>query len=170
MKASIAAAIFAVSLMGTGALAQTAGAPPALGDLMKCRDQADDQARLQCYDAAAAALAAASLVVIDKNEVKRARRGLFGFSLPDLPFLNDDDEEEEEKVREVAGTIQSISRTGYERWLVNLGEAGTWQTIEAQPYVPLPRTGKPAVVKRGPLGNYMMSIDGGRGLRVKRVR
>lgn len=173
MKALLSTIGLAGLAAATGAQAQV-GTPATITEVVNCRAQTDDAARLRCFDAAAAALAAASssgtLVVIDKNEVKRARRGLFGLSLPDVPFLNDDDMDEEDKVKELVTTLRSARGMGYALWVLDLNPGGTWQTIEAQLDVPLPRSGAAVVIRRGPLGNYLMTVDGRRGIRVKRLR
>ena len=62
-------------------------APPAVVQkLLDCRALTDSAARLACLDAGVAALAGAvenrDVLVADKEEVKKARRGLFGLALP----------------------------------------------------------------------------------------
>ena len=147
MKALFASVALITQISGAGALAQT---PPAIGNVVNCRGIADDQARLRCFDAAVGTLAVASsngdLVVRDKAR------------------------EREEEIKELAANIQSVSKFGYERWRIQLDKGGAWQTIEPQPWEPLPKVGKPVLVKRSFVGSYMMSIDGAPGIRVTRIR
>ena len=61
---------------------------PALQKVLDCRAIVDNQARLACFDVSAKQLedAAASgdITIVDREEMRRTRRGLFGFSLPGL--------------------------------------------------------------------------------------
>ena len=170
----IAAAVIAAVLVPTAvAAAKPAKTPKAVADVLACRAETTEEARLRCYDAAVAALDAAhgsgSLVTIDKEEVKKARRGLFGFSLPDIPFLGGDDDDEEPQARELTAKLKSARVVGYHRWLMDIEGAGTWQTIETHPNDDPPKAGAEVVIRKGPLGNYMMSVGKKRGIRVKRV-
>ena len=61
------------------------GPPPAaVTELLNCRNITDSAARLACYDKSAAtigeAVAKKDLVVMDRESVKKTKRGLFGFS------------------------------------------------------------------------------------------
>ncbi|HWH22576.1 MAG TPA: hypothetical protein VNT25_04695 [Allosphingosinicella sp.] len=174
MKVKLAAAAAAMVLVSGGALAQNVGKPALLDNVVKCRNFVDDKARLACFDAATSALATAtnsgSLMVVDKEEVKQARRGLFGFNLPKLPFLSDDEEKESEKIKELATTLKSVKPFGYEMWQFELASGGTWETVESQDDNPLPKVGAPVVVKKGPLGNYMAKIGSRGGIRVRRIK
>ena len=67
---------------------------PLFDAVLACRSETDPQARLQCFDRTSGALATAAqsgaVVVVDREEVRRTRRSLFGFSLPRLPFFRGD--------------------------------------------------------------------------------
>ena len=56
--------------------------------LLACLDTRDPSARLACYDrearAAKGAIAAREVGVLDRAEVRRTRRSLFGFSVPSV--------------------------------------------------------------------------------------
>jgi hypothetical protein len=141
--------------------------------VLDCRDVADDQARLRCYDAAAAALGEASsagaLVVVDREAVRRTRRGLFGFSVPRLPFFRGDTSHDEE-VTEIEGTIQSVRSHDFGKWIVTLADDSVWQTTEPDTRNPAPRPGQSVRIRRAALGSYMLSVEGRRGTRAMRVR
>ncbi len=141
--------------------------------VLHCRELADDQARLRCYDVAATALgeasSAGSLVVVDREAVRRTRRGLFGFSVPRLPFFRGDTSQEEE-VTQTEGTIRTVRALDYGKWSLTLEDDATWQTTEADTRNANPRPGQPVRIRRGALGSYIMSIDGQRGVRAMRVR
>ena len=69
--------------------------PPVFEALINCRTITDAQDRLACYDAKVAAMDEAEkndeLVLADKETMKEARRGLFGFSLPKLKLFDNAD-------------------------------------------------------------------------------
>jgi len=52
---------------------------------------------------------------------------------------------------------------------MRLDDGAIWQTTEASPYVRGPHAGSTVVIRRGPLGSYMMRIDGQRALRAMRM-
>ena len=62
--------------------------PEIFRKLIDCRTVTENVARLACYDAQVAKLDEAEsrneLVVVDKEQVRKARKGLFGLTLPDL--------------------------------------------------------------------------------------
>jgi len=55
-----------------------------------CQNIKEDAARLQCYDRSVSALATANargdVAVVDKQQMREARRSLFGFSVAAVPF------------------------------------------------------------------------------------
>ena len=173
MKLVIGAAVLA--LLSSAAAAQQSGEDNSgpIASVLNCRGLADDQARLRCYDTAAAALdeasSAGSLVVVDREAVRRTRRGLFGFSVPRLPFFRGDTSQEEE-VTEIEGTIRSVRSLDYGKWVLTLEDNSAWQTTEADTRNPAPRPGQSVRIRRAALGSYMLSIEGARGVRAMRTR
>ncbi len=173
MKLVIGAA--AVALLASTAAAQQGERDNStlLTSVLNCRELTDDQARLRCFDAAAAALGEASsagaLVVVDREAVRRTRRGLFGFNMPRLPFFRGDTSQDEE-VTEIEGTIRSIRSLDYGKWALTLEDDSTWQTTESDTRNPAPRVGQSVRIRRAALGSYMLSIEGARGVRAMRTR
>jgi hypothetical protein len=166
----------AVVLTAFGAGASSAAQPqqsPAVSVIVGCRDQADPQARLRCYDAAAAVLANAtasgSIVVLDKEEVRKTRRSLFGFSLPKLPFFSGDKSQDEEQ-EEIVSQIASAKSLRHGRWEMDLGSAGVWRTIEAFQSAKLPKAGDTVKIRSGMLGGYFITVGNARTVKGVRVR
>src|SRR5690348_11471763 len=89
-------ALAAGALGSSAAQSQQGNAPQAtpVSKLVECRKIADPAARLQCYDAGVdnlnAAVKSGSIVVVDREDVRKTRRSLFGFTLPKLPFFKGD--------------------------------------------------------------------------------
>lgn len=154
------------------ALAQ-ASPTTSVDTLLGCLDTGDPGARLACYDrearAAKRAIAARDVVVLDRAEVRRTRRSLFGFSLPSMKMFGDREGGKSEAISRLETTITSVRRGGgYGLLVMTLAEGGNWQTMEADRDFS-PTSGQPIVIKRGPIGNYNANVAGGRAVRVKRV-
>lgn len=160
------------------AVAATAGAAPKrtpspiLRELGACRTQADDAARLRCYDAAAAALTQAAdkgdIVIVDREDVRKTRRSLFGFNVPKLPFFSGDDSASSQQ-DEITAKIAGAHSLGNGKWSIRLEDGAVWETTEGKAAVRAPRAGNEVTIKRGSLGGYFLRIGQQRTLRARRV-
>ncbi len=166
------AACMAVLMTGAADAKSKAAESPLVQALAACKAQPNDTARLRCYDAAAAALTEATargdVVVLDQAEVRTARHSLFGFNVPKLPFFGGDRSGGEQS-DELTAKIASARPIAGGKWQIKLEDGALWETTEASMTLDDPRPGNTLVIKRGPLGSYMMRIAGQRGLRSKRV-
>lgn len=142
--------------------------------LVRCRAVTEDAARLQCFDAAAAALDAAAerreVVVVDRAQVRESRRRLFGLALPRLPIFGGggDDDDEADEVDHVEGVVASASQNGNGQWIVRLQDGAIWVQTDNNSLALRPRPGQPVVVNRGVMGSYMMRVNRQPGIRVRR--
>jgi hypothetical protein len=173
MKTGIVLGAVASLLLGPAAVAaKPTPESPLVQALANCRGQTDDQTRLRCYDEAAAALTQAtesgSVLVVDREDVRKTRRSLFGFSLPKLPLFSGDDSADSQQ-DEITAKVASASELGYNKFRIRLEDGAIWETTEGSATVFAPRRGDTVVIKRGSLGSYMIRIDGQRGLKAKRV-
>jgi hypothetical protein len=155
--------------------AKQAQARPELFEaLVRCRAVSVDAERLQCFDAAAAALEQATerreLVVVDRAQVRESRRRLFGLALPSLPIFGggDDGRPEEEEVTSIESTVVSSSQDGLGHWAVRLADGSLWIQTDNRPLAFRPRPGQPVVVNKAALGSYMMRVNNQPGIRVRR--
>lgn len=151
--------------------------PEIFTDLLQCRAMTDDAQRLACFDRQVGAMEAASqrdeVVILDKSELSKTRKTLFGFSFPKLPFLSDNDDREdnaklEEGVSHIEATIASARSLGYGKWQIGLEDGAQWMTTEAIT-AGNPKTGQKIEIRRAAMGSFMGKIDGGRAVRMKRV-
>ena len=146
--------------------------PGAFEELVKCRAVADQAARLQCYDRAAAALEAAAdrrdILLVDRNQVRQTKRSLFGLDIPDFNIFGGGGEEEAEEIKSIESVVASALQDSQGRWIVKLQEGGTWTQTDNAPLALRPRPGQKVRVNRGALGSYMMSVNGQPAVRVKR--
>lgn len=150
--------------------------PQTFEALVHCRSIAEAAARLQCYDAAAAALEQAAerrdVVVVDRAQVRESRRRLFGLALPRLPIFGGGDnghDNDDDEIAQIDSTIASAVRNDLGQWQVRLQDGGTWIQTDFNLLAVPPRPGQPVVVRRGALGSYMMRVGRQPGVRVRRV-
>lgn len=167
-----AALIMALAWGGAAEAEGKQGKSALVQSLESCRANADDAARLRCYDSAAAALIAATaqgnVVVVDQRDLREARRSLFGFSVPKLPFFRGDESAGGQE-SEIAGKISSAHPSSDGKWQITLEDGARWAMTEVWTSARLPKSGNDVVIKRGALGSYTMTIAGGRSVKVKRV-
>jgi len=168
-----------LAISGVGALCLTAlpaaaqkqtPQSPLVDALVKCRVETGDAARLRCYDVAAEALTDAStkgeVIVVDRDDVRKTRRSLFGFNLPKLPFFGGDDSQDAQ-ADEVEAVIKSV-RTGRDgKHVLVLDDGSVWQTTEGRPI--RAEAGAPITIKRAALGSYFLRV-GGRSVKGIRIR
>lgn len=168
------AAASAMLMLAEAQPAQTAAPPAALNALLQCRTVADEAERLRCYDAAAVGFQAATtrgdVLVVDRQQVQRTRRRLFGLPLPDINIFGDG-ERAVEQPKSVEGEIAGVSFNG-ERggWVMTLKDGAVWAQTDNTPLALQPRVGQKVVVNRAALGSYMMRVNRQPGIRVRRVR
>ena len=145
-----------------------------LGALDACRAIATDSARLACFDREAAALLTASrsgdLSVVDRADMRTARRSLFGFALPKLPFFAGDKSADEvpDTLDSTIVTAQGIANGRY-RIKIAAGDA-VWETTDSPLNLSEPRAGEKIVISKGALGSYFLRINGQVGVKGRRIK
>jgi hypothetical protein len=144
---------------------------PELFEAMEaCRGIADNAQRLACFDTTSAKLSAAvdskQIVVIEDKEVKKTKRSLFGFRLPDLSIFGGSDEDaEEEKILNT--TIKTLRKAEGGRWNIGIAEGAVWQTTEGVSFIP--QIGDALEIKAGVMGGYFVKVRNKRAIRAKRI-
>lgn len=171
MKQLIAPAAVLAALLTTGVIAAEANIPPVVSEVVKCRTETDDARRLACYDKATGALASATdkgdIAVVSREDVRKTRRSLFGFTLPKLPFFSDDDSVKEELPDEIETTVKSAQRNRDGNYTVTVADNAVWRTTE--PLRKNPQPGEKVKIKKASMGSYFFSVGGLRGVRAMRV-
>ena len=150
--------------------------PAAYRELMRCRTVTEATARLQCFDAAATALQAATerreVVMVDRAQVREGRRRLFGLALPRLPIFGGGDDNandnDGDRVDHVEGVIASARRNANNRWVIRLQDGAVWTQIDGNDLGNPPRGGLPVLINRALMGSFMMRVAGQPGIRVRR--
>lgn len=154
------------------AAAQDKAGTNAVDAIVACRDIADTAARLACFDQRVAALAEAKqrkdIVVMDREGVRAAKRGLFGFSLPRIKLFGDGDGDTETDVKQIDSIVTAARSGTGGLTTIALKDGTQWQTTEARMGFS-PRSGDEITITAGTLGSYIAKIKGGRSSKVKRV-
>ena len=173
--------LFTTSLVCAALLAGPASAqerrkspPPPSPELFEaleaCRGISDNVQRLACFDSTAAKLSAAveskQIVVVEEKEVKKTKRSLFGFRLPDLSIFGGNDNDSEED-KTLTTTIKSLGKAGGGRWNIGIPEGAVWQTTEAMTFNP--SVGDEVEIKSGVMGGYFLRVGKKRAVRAKRI-
>ena len=141
--------------------------------LIDCRSIADPGQRLACYDAQVATLEAAvaksEVVVVDKVQIKKARRSLFGLTLPNLSiFGNDDNDGDEDGKSRLETKIGSAAQRDDGKWLIILEDGAKWLQTDSL-RVRTPKPGQPVKIRKAAMGSYLANINGQIAIRVTRV-
>lgn len=165
--------MIAIAAAASPAAAQERPAGNVVDAVAACRDIADSAARLACFDQASAALVAArekkDVVVLDRNEVQKTRRSLFGFTLPRIKlFGGGDDKDNPEDISEINGNVTGVSAVSADRWTVTLDDDTRWITTESARGFP-PRAGETVRIRRAALGSYDASFNKRRTIKVRRI-
>jgi hypothetical protein len=110
-----------------------------------------------------------AVAIVDQNEIRKARRSLFGFTLPKIPFFSGDSTSDEAQ-RQLDSTIKSVRalNNGYYR-IVIADDNAVWETSDSSISFDAPRPGQKITILRGPLGSYFLRINGQVGVRGRRV-
>jgi hypothetical protein len=144
--------------------------PDSYSKLTACKAIVDRDARLDCYDKASAALEQAivrkEVLVADKAQIKEARRGLFGFSLPKISLFGGDDAEEQ--ANEIEATIARAKQMGRNGpWTIYLEDGAKWVQLDGDIF-PFPKPGQKIKLRKSAVGGYFANINGQRAVRMKR--
>lgn len=142
----------------------------ALDELTKCTAIAADPDRLACFDRAVKTVVegqrSKAFVVVDKAEVQRAKRSLFGFSLPSIKLFGSGDDEQ--ALKELTAVMRSSVQLPGGLIRFELDDGGVWETTEQ--VMLAPRKGDRVTIKAGTLGSYVATAPGRRSARVRRLR
>lgn len=182
MRGRTIAAALALCVCASEAQAQQQSASTRLLDsFAKCRAIAAAEARASCFDASARELEAAvkskDVRIVDRQEIRSARRSLFGFTLPRIGLFGGGRDEGEgnargaefEDIKELNTTVASARTVANGRVELRLADGGAvWMTTDPMPFPPKP--GAKVRIRSGSLGNYFIAVDGQRSVRGMRLR
>ena len=164
---------FVTIALAAAAAAQAAPAtstPNEISAFAACRAIAEADRRLACYDSASQkleqAIAAKELTVVSRSDVKRARRSLFGFGVPNIPFLGGGGDEAD---KQITAKLASVRSLGYGKFQFRLEDGAVWETTEPVGEGESPSRGQNVTIKRGALGNYFILFHNMKSVRGRRT-
>lgn len=150
------------------------GSASLLEGLRGCRGIAATEARAACYDAKVGALIGAveagDLRLVDRAEVRKTRRQLFGLTLPETELLKPDEKERaEENTALFETTIASGRQTGPGTWHLTTAEGAVWEINNPPRKIAPIAAGDKVVFKKASLGYYFIRINGQIGVKGRRI-
>lgn len=175
-KLAVVAALALLGLGGGQALAAQDQAPSdsvrpdVVEQVYQCRQIAEAQERLACYDAAVTELAGAEqrreLMFADRAQVNKTKKGLFGLNLSNLNIFGGGDDKDE--IDDITATIVSVGRLD-RRWVLVLDDGARWSQADTKTLPRNPKSGMEVKIRRAALGSYLANVDGMNAMRVKRT-
>lgn len=146
--------------------------PEVMNRVVQCRAISSAEERLACFDREVAAMDAAAasghLVAMDRQQVRRTRRSLFGLALPNLDVFGDDRQDDEEASR-IEGTVRSASQNANGKWTIVLDDGARWLQIDSRNLNFPPRPGQPIRIRRASLGSYFANVNNQTAIRMRRI-
>ena len=175
MAALAMAALMGALFLATGAQAadkadaKTRAA--VLQQVIDCRTIADPSQRLACYDGAVGKMDQAEksgdIVVVDRDQVREARKEAFGFEMPHFNFFERG--EKPEQVDKVSGVVAEAHVTRDGKWFVTLEDGANWVQVDSEAVYNAPRKGTKVEIRKAAMGSFFMNLDGQRAIRAHRV-
>jgi hypothetical protein len=178
MRKVIVAASVAVVFAAGGASAapkeSNVSAPPAaITRVNACRSIAAAAERLACFDREVAAMAAAQakgdLVAMDRQQVRRTKRSLFGLALPDLGVFGDSDSIEGDATS-LETTIRRVVQNADGKYVFTLAEGGRWQQLDSRNFIVDPAPGQTIRIRQAAMGSYLANVNKQNAIRVRRIQ
>ncbi|MEQ1509917.1 MAG: hypothetical protein ABL909_05875 [Sphingopyxis sp.] len=169
--------IGAILFCTTSFMAHSQDAPPrvqVLQQLYDCRTITDPAERLACYDRQIGVLQSAEnahdIRVVDREQVRETRRGLFGISLGGIGNIFGGDDNEPDAVEQIEATLSTVGRNGLAKWVYTLDNGQVWVQTDGTSPGRSPHAGQHVVVRRSTFGSYIITVEGRPGIRVRRER
>lgn len=175
--------LLAITLSMPAVAADTPKAPPpaVVQKLLECRGIGDAAQRLACLDAGVAALAGAvesrEVVVTDREQVTKARRGLFGLAPSGFPLFGGgvrkdrvDEADDEDRVPTAIEAVLTAAQPGRDgNWRFTLDDGSRWVQTDGMAIRRDPKPGMKIRIRAAAMGSYLANIENQVAVRVKRL-
>lgn len=152
--------------------AEVAPTPAVLQAALACRAVHEAPLRLACFDdkmrILEQSIVSNDVYVVSRAEASRARKSLFGLTLPHFNLFNGE-QGTADGDQQIESTVESASQSFDGNWLVVLALGSKWQQTDGEQFGLSPRKGDKVIVKRAALGGFKMSIDGHPSVKVRRI-
>jgi hypothetical protein len=167
--------IMCLPAMALAAPAVRPATPNAVAQMAECRQIGADIARLACYDRAAAALDFAvthkELTILDKEDVRRTKRNLYGFALPNLQLFGIGDKTDKDRASDdmvLDTTLRSVRAVSYGKYDMETAEQAVWRNVDLLDMPPT--VGEKIHIKPGLMGSFFFKVGSDRAVKAVRVR
>jgi len=144
--------------------------PEIISNLFECREIADAAQRLACFDREVAAVYEAQesdeLMIADREQVEKTRRGLFGLRLPDLGIFGGN---EDEALNELSSTLARATKLKNGRHIFELEDGARWIETEDVAGFRKFKAGDTIVIRKAALGSFKAKVNGKRAAKVRRL-
>lgn len=175
MKFTIAAATLMIGInmpIATSAARQASDQKSVLFEqLAACRTIANDTERLGCFDQRASTFETAQrtgdVVVVDRSQIRQARRQLFGFELGSMPDIFAG-HQAEAPIDAIETSLTSAVQGGDGKWVFKLADGSEWRQIDSDPVRFRNQEGIQIRIRRAALGSYQLVAGNSRAVRVRR--
>ena len=139
--------------------------------VLACRSIGDPAERVACFDRTTevldTSLNAGELVVMDREERRETRRGLFGFLMPKLDFLSDNGADEEIMQSTITGVTQVDRRV----WRITIADGdAVWEMRSVPARFYAPKIGETVELEKAALNSYWVRIGSQNGIKGVRVK
>jgi hypothetical protein len=149
--------------------------PDVFQKLIDCRKITDATARLACFDAQVANLddaeSRSEVVIVDKAQVKKAKRSLFGLTLPNLRILGDKEADKGIAASKDDDVIETTVKSSYVnnvgKLTITIDDGAKWVQIDTRE-VRTPKAGQPVRIRKAALGSFFANINGQTAIRMRR--
>jgi hypothetical protein len=177
INGALKAGTLAASVLAVASVAAAQGPSPvnrasALKALTDCRAVAESAARLACFDAAAARLdqaeQAGDVVVLDRAQVRTAKREAFGFSLPSFNLFDRSEVQRSVEVNSLEAKVASATKAGGP-WIVTLDNGQVWRQTDAKQLYRI-RPGDAVLIRRGAIGSFLLKVGDSAAFKAERSR
>lgn len=171
---AVAGLIFACGAAVFAQQSGWSGSARLVDGLRGCRAITAIEARAACYDSNVGtligAIEAGDVRLVDREEVRKTRRQLFGLALPETELLKPDEKDKAEETSELLETTVATSRqTGPANWRFTTAEGATWEINNPPRKIAPIVAGDKVVFKKASLGYYFIRINGQIGVKGRRV-
>ena len=161
----------ALAVMAQSALESSASL---LDGLRGCRALPGQSERVTCYDAKVGALLGAveagDVRLVDREDVRKTRRQLFGIAMPEVDILKADEKENQDEDSALfETTITSSRQIAPTTWRFTTIEGAVWEINNPPRKIGPFKAGDKVVFKKASLGYYFIRINGQIGVKGRRV-
>lgn len=141
---------------------------PLLVEVARCRQIQNPAERLACFDASVAVLDGAEkrhdLVVVDRQQVRQARKSLFGISISNLPIFGGAPD-----IDYVDTSLTDAQVDAAGRWTLRMADGARWVQTDDNVIARRPKPNDKVHIKRAALGSFQLSVGDQPAVKARRV-